>query len=408
MGTLIGILFIISLIVEYYCYQAIKVLTTNKLFRKYWLVFSISALLIILIWSIFIDRNNKGQVHFLLGFFMIVFVPKFVLAITIIFEDLIRILTFLVRKVTSKPSANNRYLPERRKAISAIGLGLASIPFLSIIEGIVWGKFDFRVRKVTLKFPDLPENFDGYKIAQLSDIHLGSFNTKDFDKVAGGIKLLNDQNADLFVFTGDSVNNLADEMEPWLPLLKTIKAKDGKYSILGNHDYGIYVFGKNEIAQQKNIDQLNEYHKSIDWKLLRNESIRLYKDNQFINIVGVKNWGEGHFPKDGDIDMASQNIKNGEFNILLSHDPSHFDAIVKNFTKKMHLTLSGHTHGMQFGIEIPGVIKWSPIKYRYPKWADLYQEKDKYLYVNRGFGFIGFPGRVGIWPEITIIELKKG
>lgn len=408
MGTLIGILFIVSLIVEYYCYQAIKVLTTNKLFRKYWLGFSISALLIILIWSIFIDRNNKGQVHFLLGFFMIVFVPKFVLAITIIFEDLIRMLTFLVRKVTSKPSANDAYLPERRKAISAIGLGLASIPFLSIIEGIVWGKFDFRVRKVILKFPDLPENFDGYRIAQLSDIHLGSFNTKDFDKVARGIKLLNDQNADLFVFTGDSVNNLADEMEPWLPLLKTIKAKDGKYSILGNHDYGVYVFGKNEIAQQKNIDQLNEYHKSIDWKLLRNESIRLYKDNQFINIVGVKNWGAGHFPKDGDIEIASQNIKDGEFNILLSHDPSHFDAIVKNFSKKMHLTLSGHTHGMQFGIEIPGVIKWSPIKYRYPKWADLYQEKDKYLYVNRGFGFIGFPGRVGIWPEITIIELKKG
>lgn len=408
MGTLIGILFIVSLIVEYYCYQAIKVLTTNKLFRKYWLGFSISALLIILIWSIFIDRNNKGQVHFLLGFFMIVFVPKFVLAITIIFEDLIRMLTFLVRKVTSKPSANDAYLPERRKAISAIGLGLASIPFLSIIEGIVWGKFDFRVRKVTIKFPDLPENFDGYRIAQLSDIHLGSFNTKDFDKVARGIKLLNDQNADLFVFTGDSVNNLADEMEPWLPLLKTIKAKDGKYSILGNHDYGVYVFGKNEIAQQKNTDQLNEYHKSIDWKLLRNESIRLYKDNQFINIVGVKNWGAGHFPKDGDIEIASQNIKDGEFNILLSHDPSHFDAIVKNFSKKMHLTLSGHTHGMQFGIEIPGVIKWSPIKYRYPKWADLYQEKDKYLYVNRGFGFIGFPGRVGIWPEITIIELKKG
>lgn len=408
MGTLIGILFIVSLIVEYYCYQAIKVLTTNKLFRKYWLVFSISALLIILIWSIFIDRNNKGQVHFLLGFFMIVFVPKFVLAITIIFEDLIRMLTFLVRKVTSNPSANDAYLPERRKAISAIGLGLASIPFLSIIEGIVWGKFDFRVRKVTIKFPDLPENFDGYRIAQLSDIHLGSFNIKDFDKVARGIKLLNDQNADLFVFTGDSVNNLADEMEPWLPLLKTIKAKDGKYSILGNHDYGVYVFGKNEIAQQKNIDQLNKYHKSIDWKLLRNESIRLYKDNQFINIVGVKNWGAGHFPKDGDIEIASQNIKDGEFNILLSHDPSHFDAIVKNFSKKMHLTLSGHTHGMQFGIEIPGVIKWSPIKYRYPKWADLYQEKDKYLYVNRGFGFIGFPGRVGIWPEITIIELKKG
>lgn len=408
MGALIGILFVISLIVEYYCYQAIKVLTNNKLFRQYWVFFSISILLTILIWSVFIDRNNKGQVHFLLGFFMIVFVPKFILAMTIIFEDFIRMLTFLFKKTFSNPSVNKTYLPERRKAISTIGLGLASIPFFSIIEGIVWGKFDFRVRKVTLRFPDLPESFDGYKIVQLSDIHLGSFDIQDFDKVSRGIKLLNDQNADLFVFTGDSVNNLAEEMEPWLPLLKTIKAKDGKYSILGNHDYGVYAFGNNKIAQQKNIDLLHQYHKSINWKLLRNESIRLYKDNQFINIVGVKNWGQGHFPKDGDLDIASQNIKDGEFNILLSHDPSHFDAIVKNFAKKMHLTLSGHTHGMQFGIEIPGVIKWSPIKYRYPKWADLYQENGKYLYVNRGFGFIGFPGRVGIWPEITVIELKKG
>jgi uncharacterized protein len=408
LGVLIGILFVISLIVEYYCYQAIKVLTNNKLFRQCWLFFSISALLIILIWSLLIDRNNKTQVHFLLGFFTIIFIPKFILAITIIFEDLIRMLTFLFRKASLKSSVNKTYLPERRKAISTIGLGLASVPFFSIIEGIVWGKFDFRVRKVILKFPDLPENFDGYKIAQLSDIHLGSFSIQDFDKIARGIKLLNDQNADLFVFTGDSVNNLAEEMEPWLPLLKIIKAKDGKYSILGNHDYGVYIFGNNKIAQQKNIDLLNQYHKSINWELLRNESIRLYKDNQFINIVGVKNWGVGHYPKDGDLAVASQNIKDGEFNILLSHDPSHFDAIVKNFTKKMHLTLSGHTHGMQFGIEIPGVIKWSPIKYRYPKWADLYQENGKYLYVNRGFGFIGFPGRVGIWPEITVIELKKG
>lgn len=408
MTSLIAILFVISLIIEYYCHQAIKVLTNNKLIRHWWLGVSISALFIILIWSILIDRNNKGQVHFLLGFFMIVFIPKLVLALALIIEDFIRVFNFLFRKISSKPVQNQTYLPERRKAISAMGLGLASIPFLSIIEGIVWGKFDFRVRKVSIKFPDLPNEFDGYKIAQLSDMHLGSFDSKDYDKVARGITMLNNQNPDLFVFTGDSVNNLSEEMKPWLSLLKTIKAKDGKYSILGNHDYGVYVFGEDKIAQQKNIDKLNQYHESIHWNLLRNESIRLHKGNQFINIIGVKNWGIGHFPKDGDLDLATKNINDGEFNILLSHDPSHFDAIVKNFTKKMHLTLSGHTHGMQFGIEIPGVIKWSPIKYRYPKWADLYQENDKYLYVNRGFGFLGFSGRVGIWPEITIIELKKG
>ncbi len=409
MSTLIGILFIISLFVEYYSYQAIKMLTKNKLIRQIWLGFSIGSLLLVLIWSLLIDRNNKEQVHFLMGFFMIVSVPKLVLALTLILEDIFRFFTFLFRRVTSSPSKEKKFYPDRRKAISTIGIGLASIPFLSIIEGISWGKFDFRVRKLTLSFPDLPEAFNGYKIVQLSDLHIGSFDIEDKDKVAKGIQLINDQNADLFVFTGDTVNNLAKEVQPWISMLKTIKAKDGKYSILGNHDYGIYIFGSDDIAsQQKNIEELNQYHKELNWKLLRNESAKIEKNNQYFNLVGIKNWGAGgHFPKDGDLDLAAQNVEKGEFNILLSHDPSYFDAKIKTFPKKMHLTLSGHTHGMQFGVEIPGIIKWSPIEYRYPKWADLYQENGRYLYVNRGFGFIGFPGRVGIWPEITVIELKK-
>ncbi|WP_128330355.1 metallophosphoesterase [Apibacter sp. HY039] len=411
--TLIGVLFFVSLIIEYYSYQAIKTLTSKKILRRIWIAFSISSFLIIFVWSIYIDRNNRAQVQFLMGFFVLTYLPKLVLSSVLIIEDIYRFVFYIFKKTTKRAEnhrENSSYYPDRRKAISTLGLGLASIPFFAVIEGIVWGKFDFRVRKITLSFPDLPDSFDGYKIAQLSDIHMGSFDIKDYNKIEKGIQLLNEQKPDIFFFTGDSVNNYADEIKPWLNLLKTIKSKDGKYSILGNHDYGIYVFGaENKSAQEKNIEKLHQYHSEIGWDLLMNESVKLHKGDDTINLIGVRNWGAGgHFPKDGDLQKATEHINDGEFNILLSHDPSHFDQKIKQFPKKMHLTLSGHTHGMQFGVEIPGIIKWSPVKYQYPKWAGLYRENDRYLYVNRGFGFIGFPGRVGIWPEITLIELKKG
>ncbi|PQL90337.1 metallophosphoesterase [Apibacter adventoris] len=406
MKSLIGILFISSIFIEFYSYQAIKTLTDKKWIRKTWIIISLSALLLILIWSLNIDRNNRTQVQFLMAFFIIDYVPKLVLALVLFINDIIRFITFLFKKIFSS-SKEKVYFPARRKAISTLGIGLASIPFLSIIEGIVWGKYDFTVRKVHLTFPNLPDKFDGYKIVQVSDMHLGSFDINAYDKVAKGIQLINDQNPDLFLFTGDSVNNLAKEMDPWLSLLQTIKAKDGKYSILGNHDYGIYML-KSRKAQKANTENIHARHQKIGWVLLNNEAVKIYKDDQYINIIGVENWGLGHFPKYADLSKATKDVKEGDFNILMSHDPTHFDVKVKEFPKKMHLTLAGHTHGMQFGVEIPGIIKWSPIKYRYPKWAGLYQDKGRFLYVNRGFGYIGFPGRVGIWPEITVIELKKG
>lgn len=406
MKSLIGILFISSIFIEFYSYQAIKTLTDKKWIRKTWIIISLSALLLILIWSLNIDRNNRTQVQFLMAFFIIDYVPKLVLALVLFINDIIRLITFLFKKIFSS-SKEKAYFPARRKAISTLGIGLASIPFLSIIEGIVWGKYDFTVRKVHLTFPNLPDKFDGYKIVQVSDMHLGSFDINAYDKVAKGIQLINDQNPDLFLFTGDSVNNLAKEMDPWLSLLQTIKAKDGKYSILGNHDYGIYML-KSRKDQKANTENIHIRHQKIGWVLLNNEAVKIYKDDQYINIIGVENWGLGHFPKYADLSKATKDVKEGDFNILMSHDPTHFDVKVKEFPKKMHLTLAGHTHGMQFGVEIPGIIKWSPIKYRYPKWAGLYQDKGRFLYVNRGFGYIGFPGRVGIWPEITVIELKKG
>lgn len=406
MKSLIGILFISTIFIEYYSYQAIKTLTNKKWIRRTWIIVSLSALLLILIGSLNIDRNNRIQVQFLMAFLLIVYVPKLILALVLFLNDIIRLISFLFKKVVTS-SKEKVYFPARRKTISILGIGLASIPFLSIIEGIVWGKFDFTVRKVNLTFPDLPDRFNGYKIVQASDMHLGSFDINAYDKVAKGIQLINDQNPDLFLFTGDSVNNLAEEMDPWLSLLNTIKAKDGKYSILGNHDYGIYML-KSRQAQKTNTENIRIKHQKIGWRLLNNEAIKIYRGDQYINIIGVENWGIGHFPRYADLPKATQDVKENDFNILMSHDPTHFDAKIKEFPKKMHLTLAGHTHGMQFGVEIPGVIKWSPIKYRYPKWAGLYQDKGRFLYVNRGFGYIGFPGRVGIWPEITVIELKKG
>ncbi|TWP29824.1 metallophosphoesterase [Apibacter muscae] len=413
MKNFLAVLTIFLLIVEYYSYQGIKVLFKNKKIQYVCTIISFILFLVIAISFYQINRNNKFQIQFLIGLFIIIYIPKLLFAFILFLEDIFRILKFLVNQFylnvkNFKEQSSIKYLPQRRKAVSLIGLGIASIPFLGVIEGIIWGKFDYRIRRKIIYFDDLPEEFDGYKVAQLSDIHMGSFNIEDYKKIERGIQMLNEENPDIFFFTGDSVNNYAEELKPWLPLLKKIKAKDGKISILGNHDYGIYAYGVDNVKkQQENINKIQEFHEEINWQLLKNESLQIKKGKSYINIIGVKNWGEGNFPKDGDLEMASKNIKDGDFNILLSHDPSHFDAHVKKFSKKIHLTLSGHTHGMQFGVEIPGIAKWSPVKYRYPKWADLYKEKDRYLYVNRGFGYLGFSGRVGIWPEITIIELKK-
>lgn len=274
---------------------------------------------------------------------------------------------------------------------------------LLFIDGIFRGKYAYRVIEQTLYFDDLPKNFDGFKIAQISDIHSGSFNnTKAVQK---GIDLVIKQKADLFVFTGDLVNNKAEEIKPWIPFFNNIKAPYGQFSILGNHDYGDYMAWKSPQEKQQNLENLKKYHQEIGFKLLLDEHVYLEKGNDKIVLAGVENWGIG-FGERGDLNAALKGTITQEFKVLLSHDPSHFDAQVKNYPSKINLTLSGHTHGMQFGIEMFG-IKWSPVKLRYKHWAGLKEENNRYLYVNRGFGFIGFSGRVGIWPEVTLITLRR-
>jgi len=203
------------------------------------------------------------------------------------------------------------------------------------------------------------------------------------------------------------VNNLAEEMVPWKEMFAKLNAKDGVYSVLGNHDYGDYVDWSSQEAKKKNLKDLISLQKEMGWDLLLNENRTLERNGERIKLVGVENWGAGGFKKAGDLDKACEGVQDHEFKILMSHDPSHWQQQVKTDDRHFHLTLSGHTHGMQFGIEIPGLIKWSPVKYRYENWAGIYEELGRYINVNRGFGFIGYPGRVGIWPEVSVIELKK-
>ncbi|MCD0488668.1 metallophosphoesterase [Pedobacter sp. MC2016-14] len=277
------------------------------------------------------------------------------------------------------------------------------LTILVFVYGMVRGKYAYRVIKHTLFFDDLPKSFDGFTIVQISDVHAGSFNnSKALQK---GIDLIKAQQADLFVFTGDLVNNKAEEIEPWIGHFSQVKAPFGQFSILGNHDYGDYVQWKDEHSKKENLEQLKRNHAALGYRLLLDEHVEIQKDGEKIILAGVENWGVG-FGERGDLKKAMRNVCAEDFKVLLSHDPTHWEAQVKTDPVNVQLTLAGHTHGMQFGLEIFG-IKWSPVKYRYAHWAGLKTENGRYLNINRGFGFLGFSGRVGIWPEITLIELKR-
>lgn len=327
-------------------------------------------------------------------------VGKLIFGMVLLIDGIIGAPFFAIKAIQKKDLSYN---PTRRKFVKNASLVVAGIPFLSLINGITFGKYAYQVRKITLKFPNLPKSFHGFTIAQLSDIHSGSFD--NIDEVKRGVRMVNELNADLIAFTGDLVNNRTTEVLPFLNIFSELKAKYGVYSTKGNHDYGMYRQWENKddfVADQKLMDDV---HAQMGFKLLKNEHVFIKKGDEEIQIVGVENWGKPPFPQVGDLDKATGSI-DSPFKVLLSHDPSHWDEKVLPNAKKYDLTLSGHTHGMQFGVEIPGFVKWSPVKFKYPRWAGLYQEGKEYLYVNRGFGFIGFPGRVGIMPEITLITLE--
>jgi hypothetical protein len=279
---------------------------------------------------------------------------------------------------------------------------VAAIPVASVLYGVTKGKFNYRIIHERIGFKNLPEPFRGLKIVQISDMHLGSFRQK-YEQIARAVEMINEQGPDLIFFTGDLVNNFAEETDGWAPVLAKMKAKYGKFSILGNHDYGDYSEWESPAAKEKNLTAIKNFHKKIGFRLLLNESETLTINDEEIALVGVENWGKPPFPQHGDLNKALANVAPEQFKMLLSHDPSHWDEEVLTGTD-IDITFSGHTHGMQFGIERAG-IKWSPIQYKYPRWGGLYNEKEQYLYVNRGLGYHGFSGRIGMPPEITVIEL---
>lgn len=402
-------IFLLSLflfIVELYAFQAIKTLIKLKwLLVAYQVVSAIALLYIVYSFTQF-DRSigQTRQTMITMALFLIIYTPKLILTLFMLGEDIFRVGSGSTRFFMQ--SENFEFLNSRRKFVSQIGLGLAAIPFASLIYGVTVGKYNYKVIKQRIYFPDLPEAFDGFKITQISDVHSGSFDNAE--KINYAIDLVNEQDSDMILFTGDIVNTHATEMHPWIDTFKRIKKHAyGKYAVLGNHDYGEYVTWPNEKEKEANFQAIKGLYGQIDFDLLLNEHTYIEKGADRFALIGVENWGH-NFKKAGDIAKASEGVAQSDFKVLMSHDPSHWDYEIKNHDKNFHLTLAGHTHGMQFGIEIPGYFKWSLAQYVYAQWAGLYENLGRYVYVNRGFGFHAYPGRVGIMPEITVIELKKG
>lgn len=390
----------IFLFLEVYIYQAIKTLTDNFWIRTgYWVV----SLIIYGIFAYEVTHINRAdrtttRAQIMISLFLVFILPKIFIVLFLLIDDIVRTGGYLIG--LAKPTEN--FFPERRKFLSLAGLGLGGVLSALFIDGITFGKYRHKVRRVRMNFTNLPKSFKGYKIVQISDVHSGSFS--DPNKLEHAINLINEQNPDLVLFTGDMVNNVAEEFKPFIPLFSKIKAKDGKFAVLGNHDYGDYVDWESASAKKQNLETLIDYERQAGFDMLRNEHRIIEKNGEKLYILGVENWGLKPFPQFGRLDDALKDVPESAPKILMSHDPTHFDYVVKKHPGNIHLTLSGHTHGMQFGLDLKN-IKWSPVQYRYPKWADLYESEGKMLYVNRGFGVLGYPGRVGVLPEITLFEL---
>jgi uncharacterized protein len=407
--------FILILIfcIDLYIFQGIKTLTANvdsdttrKIIHGTFWTINIFFTLLIAYAFLSYDRSKGMKTYQIWAFngLILMLVPKLVFALILLGQDAIRLFGTGVNFALKQPNTEGGYMPDRRIFISQLGLGLAVIPFAGIIYGMIKGKYDYTVHRHQIFFKDLPDAFDGLTITQLSDIHAGSFD--DPEAVKRGVALANAQKSDLLFFTGDLVNNEATEIEPYMDIFKALHAPLGKFSILGNHDYGDYKWWRNASEKSDNMVQLKKHHKTLGFKLMLDENLEIERNGQKITLIGVENWGHG-FAQYGDLSKAMTGAAQDSFKILLSHDPTHWEKQVKTLDEPVHLTLSGHTHGAQMGVEIKG-FKWSPIKYRYPKWAGLYEENGRYLHINRGFGFLGFSGRVGILPEISVLELRKG
>ncbi|OEK00311.1 metallophosphatase [Roseivirga sp. 4D4] len=394
---------------DYYAYQATKALLigkSNALRTTLRYLYLVQAIVMLSL-AVYLRFVQSGTVpfSFLMSIVFMSYTAKLVAVVFVFFDDIRRVLSLFFagrRRRYEKRVAAGQKMP-RSKFLARSAVVMATLPIVTMSFGIVRGAYDYRLRRRRVYLPNLPKQFEGIKVAQLSDIHSGSF----YDKVAvkGGIEMLMAEKPDMVFFTGDLVNNQTKEVSEYFDLFSKVKADLGVFSTLGNHDYGDYMAWSSMAEKNNNLRDMVKVHERMGWDLLMNEnrSIRIGTDQ--ISVLGVENWGAGRFAKYGRLDQTALNAE-GDVKLLLSHDPSHWDAQVRGQQPDIDITFSGHTHGMQLGVEI-GDFRWSPSKYIYKQWADLYQEQHQYLYVNRGFGFLGFPGRIGILPEITIMELTS-
>ena len=403
----ISLFFSIPILIDVYIWGSFRSFFLNRIYFSifFWCV-SLFSILIILYPFIFGRIENPYLFTTMsYGLLFVFSITKLFIIIPLLLDDIFR----LIRLIYSFAFSGDNFRPksfERLIFLKKTAVILGAISFSTFLYGIFFGRFNFKKHYVKINIPRLSNLNKPIKIIQISDLHLGSFHSKKH--MLEAVKIINSENPDLIFFTGDLVNTYSTEANSFIPILKKLKSKYGMFSVLGNHDYGEYGgFDKNTedglLKWNDNFIKMKKIHKEIGFKLLLNEHEKIKINNRQINIVGVENWGKGRFSKYGDIDKACEGINNNYLSILLSHDPTHWD-VVKNSRHIIDLQMSGHTHGMQFGIEIPG-FRWSPAKWRYKNWAGLYKNKNSYLYVNRGLGHLGYPGRVGIMPEITICEL---
>lgn len=406
------IIIILAILVDFYVFQALKTVSQGAstrtrliLFSCYWGV-SVSALILFSLMPYLFPHPGSRLRTYLFATLLGLFFAKLIAAVFFLVDDVRRLIQWAAGKLffqqTEGENMNDAGSISRSVFMSWLGLGVGGTLFSTLLYGYS-NKYSYKIRRIRLAFDNLPPAFKGLKIVQISDIHSGSFTNKR--AVERGVDMVLQEKPDLILFTGDLVNDVATEMHDYTDVFSRLKAPMGVFSTLGNHDYGDYIWWESAEAKRANLERLKQLQADMGWRLLMNEHVALERGGQQIALLGIENWSaKARFPKYGKMSEAHAGTEKYPFKILMSHDPSHWDAEVRPKYPDIDLALAGHTHGMQFGIEIPG-IKWSPVQYVYKEWAGLYEHGKQKLYVNRGYGFIGYPGRVGILPEITVIEL---
>ncbi|MBL7769752.1 MAG: metallophosphoesterase [Flavipsychrobacter sp.] len=409
---MIWVILVFLLILDLYVFQALRHVTQAWSVRSrqtmligFWVISIGVAVVFVFMPQLGANNWPKTVRSYVFATIVGLFFSKLIASVFFLVDDVRRGVQFTAGKVIPKAKAaseENDHGISRSAFLSWLGLAAGSALFGTFMYGFT-NKYNYSVKRHRLSYGNLPAAFKGLRILQISDIHSGSFT--DPIAVQKGVDRIQQLNPDIILFTGDLVNDRAVEMEPYKEIFSQLKAPLGVYSVLGNHDYGDYFQWESRAAKEKNLADLIQLHADMGWRLLMNEHVVLEREGEKIALIGIENWGaKANFPKYGNLSNAYKGAAEYPFKILMSHDPSHWDAEVRQTYPDIDLTLSGHTHGMQFGVELPG-FKWSPVQYIYKQWAGLYETERQKLYVNRGFGFIGYPGRVGILPEITILEL---